>query len=266
MTGTLLLLGAALLLWPASAAGRRARWVASTGPRVRLLTTVTSLPRPALWGAAAAAGAALLSTPLVAVLAGAVATLAARAADRRRTGAREELRLAALAEALAALAAELRSGRSLTEATAAAGDACADEESGRALARAVVGAEGAGSSAGVPAGPEVEDALQRVSAAAGLSRRTGCSLAAVLGAVEDDLRGRSRQRRDLRSATAGPRASAALLAGLPLLALAMGSGIGADPWRVLTTTASGQVLLVLGVSLEGAGVAWSARLVRRAVR
>jgi tight adherence protein B len=45
----------------------------------------------------------------------------------------------------------------------------------------------------------------------------------------------------------------------------MGSGIGADPWAVLTTTGAGQLLLVLGVALEGVGLAWSARLVRRAV-
>jgi tight adherence protein B len=57
-----------------------------------------------------------------------------------------------------------------------------------------------------------------------------------------------------------------LLAGLPVLGLAMGSGVGADPWRVLTTTSTGQVLLVVGVALELAGVAWSGRLVRRAVR
>jgi tight adherence protein B len=266
VTGSLLLLGGALLLWPGSAAVRRARWVAATGHRAGLLTTVASLPRPVLWGATAAAVAALLSTPLVAVLAGTVATLAARGTDRRRTGVQEEVRLTALAEALSALAAELRSGRSLTEATTAAVASCADEESGQALARAVVGAEGADPDGGMPPATEIGHALHRVAAAAALSRRTGCSLAAVLGAVEDDLRARSRQRRDLRSATAGPRASAALLAGLPLLALAMGSGIGADPWRVLTTTPTGQVLLVLGVALEGTGLAWSARLVRRAVR
>jgi tight adherence protein B len=46
----------------------------------------------------------------------------------------------------------------------------------------------------------------------------------------------------------------------------MGSGVGADPWRVLTTTGTGQVLLVAGVALELTGVAWSSRLVRRAVR
>jgi tight adherence protein B len=61
-------------------------------------------------------------------------------------------------------------------------------------------------------------------------------------------------------------ASAAVLAALPLLGLAMGTGVGADPWRVLTTTGPGRVLLVAGVLLELCGLAWSRRLVHRAVR
>ena len=111
-----------------------------------------------------------------------------------------------------------------------------------------------------------DPALARIAAAVQLSGRTGCSLAAVAGAVEDDLRARHRQRAELRAATAAPRASAALLAALPLVGLAMGSGIGADPWGVLTGTATGQVLLVAGVALEAAGLTWSRRLVARAVR
>jgi tight adherence protein B len=110
------------------------------------------------------------------------------------------------------------------------------------------------------------DALRRISAAVRLSVRTGCSLAAVLGAVEDDLRARRRSRQELRAATAGPDASATVLAGLPALGLAMGSGVGADPWHVLTATGTGQVLLVAGVALELAGLAWARRLVRRALR
>jgi tight adherence protein B len=99
-----------------------------------------------------------------------------------------------------------------------------------------------------------------------LSTRTGCSLAAVLAALEDDLRARRRAQAELRAAVAGPQASAVLLSCLPALGLAMGSGVGADPWRVLTTTGTGQVLLVLGVALEVSGVVWSGRLVRRAMR
>ncbi|WNV76215.1 pilus assembly protein TadB [Geodermatophilus sp. DSM 44513] len=263
MSGGLLLLAAALLAWPGPAALWRERravtpW-ADAGARLR-----AAVPLPVLAAAAATALGGLVSTPLVAVLAGGCAALAARAVLRRRAGARQEAGLAALVEALSALGAELRSGRSLDEATRAAVAACADGDSGRALARAVRAPED-------DAGPareagELGRALARVAAAARLSTRTGCSLAAVVGAVEDDLRARSRQRLELHSATAGAQASAALLAALPVLGLLMGGGVGADPWRVLTTTATGQVLLVAGVGLEVAGLAWSARLVRRAVR
>ncbi|SNS67072.1 tight adherence protein B [Geodermatophilus pulveris] len=264
MSGGLLLLAAALLAWPGPAALRRerrrpaTRW-ADAGARL-----LAAVPLPAAAAAAAAAVAGLASTPLVAVLAGGCAALAARAGLRRRAGVRQEAGLAALVEALAALAAELRSGRSLDEATRTAVAACADDGSGRALARAVRAPEdGAGRP---PDADELGCALARVAAAARLSARTGCSLAAVVGAVEDDLRARARQRLELHSATAGAQASAALLAGLPVLGLLMGGGVGADPWRVLTTTATGQVLLVAGVGLEVGGLAWSARLVRRAVR
>jgi tight adherence protein B len=46
----------------------------------------------------------------------------------------------------------------------------------------------------------------------------------------------------------------------------MGSGVGADPWHVLTATGAGHLLLMLGVGLELTGIAWSARLTARAVR
>ncbi|MGY1679699.1 type II secretion system F family protein [Geodermatophilus sp. SYSU D01176] len=262
MTGGLVLLAAALLLWPGPAARRRERCRSVARRTVAGPLPVAGLPLPAVAAAGAGAVGALLSTPLVAALAGVCAALAARAELRRRAATREGAGLAALGEALTALGAELRSGRSLDEATRAAVAVCADDESGRALTRAVRSPEDGGAE---PDG-ELGVALGRVAAAARLSARTGCSLAAVVGAVEDDLRARSRQRLELRSATAGSQASAALLAGLPVLGLVMGAGVGADPWRVLTTTVPGQALLVAGVALEVAGLAWSARLVRRAVR
>jgi tight adherence protein B len=210
--------------------------------------------------ASAAAGAAL-STPLVTALAAALAFAAARSWTVRAGARRTEDRLRSLTEGLGALGAELRSGRSFDASTEAAVGACADDECGAALARAL---RAPGSAA--PRDDELGAALERVAAGVLLSARTGCSLAAVAAAVEDDLRAGQRLRQELRTATAGPRASAALLAGLPLLGLAMGSGVGADPWRVLTTTGTGQVLLAVGVALELAGLVWSERLVRRAVR
>jgi len=257
--------GLAVLLWPDARADRRFRLRRLTVPR-RPSSRVGSPRSPAPVGSTAAAGAivlgAIVSTPLVAVLAGVLAGLAGRAWNRRRDDESGQRRLVGLTAGLTALAADLRSGRSLEEATDAAAAACGDEQTGRALLRAVRAPEQpAVGGADVLSGP-----LARLSGAVLLSGRTGCSLAEVVSSVEDDLRARSRAELELRSATAGPRAGAMLLAGLPVLGLAMGSGVGADPWRVLTTTGTGQALLVAGVGLELVGVAWSSRLVRRAVR
>lgn len=263
MTVALLAAACAAVLWPGARAGVRRRLRGVTGGaagagrrRVRL---------PLLAAAGAATVAAGVSTPLVALLAGGSAALAARAWAARRAGADAEARLAALAEALGALAAELRAGRALDEAARGAAGACSDRECGAALVRAVRAPGAVGSGGGDPpaGGNELAAELGRLSAAVVLSGRTGCSLATVVTAVEDDLRARLRRRRALLVATAGPRSSARLLAGLPVLGLAMGSGIGADPWQVLTETGPGQVLLVGGVLLEVAGIAWTNRLIRR---
>lgn len=258
MSACLLCLAAALLAWPARSRADRRGGRGSRG----WLSRQTSVALLAGCGTAVLVGVA--STVLVGCLAGSCSVLAARAWLTGRRKARAGAALVALAELLGAFAAELRSGRPVEAAIDTAVAACGDEECRRAAGPALRAA----ASGGVPIatrGPLAE-ATGRVTAAVRLSSRTGCSLAAVLAAVEDDLRDRHRQALEARTATAGPRASAALLAALPLLALAMGGGIGADPWRVLTTTVPGEALLVGGVLLELAGVAWSGRLIRRALR
>ncbi|SNR38504.1 type II secretion system F family protein [Blastococcus mobilis] len=262
MIGALSIAALAVLLWP-DGRGRGAQRLRAMGHRADIRRTSGERPVPATAAVLSAAVAAVLSTPLVAGLAAGVAFLGARSWVARRSERRVERRLESLTEGLGALAADLRSGRALDAATEAALAACADAESAAALACALR------APAAAPApGPDQEltAALQRIAAGVLLSTRTGCSLAAVTAAVEDDLRARHRLRLHLRTATAGPRASAMVLAGLPLLGLAMGSGVGADPWKVLTTTASGQVLMVVGTALELAGLSWSGHLVRRALR
>ena len=259
MTGALLAAALAVLLWPARATGRRIRQVVVDAEVARPWTAAVSTPVAA--AVTSAAVAAALSTPLVAGLAASLAFVAGRSWAGRVRARRSADRLRSLTEGLGALGAELRSGRSFEAATEAAVAACADDECGAALARALRIPD----TAAAP-DDELGAALDRVSAGVLLSARTGCSLAAVAAAVEDDLRAGQRLRQELRTATAGPRASAMLLAGLPLVGLAMGSGVGADPWRVLTTSGPGQVLLVVGVALEVLGLLWSERLVRRAAR
>jgi tight adherence protein B len=260
VTAALLAAALAIVAWPSSSAVRRRRLVAVTGRRAG--RAPGDVPVPVLAGVLAAAVGSVLGTPLVAVLAGVAAGAGARAWETGRRARQDGARLLAVTEGLGALAAELRSGRSLDAAAEAAVAACADEDSGAALARAIR----AGVVEPSTSADALREALGRIAAGVRLSGRTGCSLAAVVAAVEDDLRARHRNQLELRSATAGPRASALLLAGLPVLGLAMGNGIGADPWRVLTATGTGQVLLVAGVGLELAGIAWSRRLVERALR
>lgn len=259
MSAALLAAAVSLFLWPAR------RRVPGSGPPTPRPARRHRTPRradvvAAGLGAALVAGA--VSTPLVAVLACGAAVVSVRGTRARAARATEDARLRALAEALGGLAGDLRAGRPTGEAAAAAVAACGDPVVGDALAGALGGAPPPAASAR----GRWEQAVDRLAAGVRLSARTGCSLAAIACAVEDDLRARSRLQAELRAATAAPRASALLLAGLPVLAFVMGSGIGADPWRVLTRTSVGQVLLVVGVGLEAAGLAWSARLVRRALR
>jgi tight adherence protein B len=258
--GALLSAALAVLLWPDRRAAGRARLATVIGGRPRRSGWSGELPVPPVAGLAAAGVAGALSTPLVAALAGVAAFLGARAWVAGLRGGATEDQLLALTEGLAALAADLRSGRSLEAATETAAAACGDADCGRALARALRSPDPRW---GADRDVVLTGALERITAAVQLSERTGCSLAAVAGAVEDDLRARRRHRLELRAAVAAPKASAMLLAGLPVLGLAMGSGVGADQWGVLTTTAIGQVLLVAGVALELAGLAWTGRLVRR---
>jgi tight adherence protein B len=256
VTGALLCLGGALLAWPTGAPGRPGRLAPVTRRRpdpARLLTGRSGVVLPALLAAAAGL---VLSTPVVAALAAGCAASVGRAVQQRGRAAAAERATRALVEALGVLVAELRAGRPLLDATAAAVAGCPDPATAAVLGPVL--------RLGEPP-PSADPALVRIAAAVRLSARTGCSLAGVTTAVEDDLRARLHAEEELRSAVAGPRASAVVLAGLPVLGLLMGSGVGADPWRVLTTTGSGTLLLVLGVTLELAGIAWTGRLVRRAV-
>jgi tight adherence protein B len=92
----------------------------------------------------------------------------------------------------------------------------------------------------------------------------GAGLAAGLDRLEAALRAERDQRADLRAQLAGPRSTAVMLAGLPVLGLALGTALGADPLHVLLHTGAGLACLLVGGLLEGLGMWWAMRIVKGA--
>jgi tight adherence protein B len=92
----------------------------------------------------------------------------------------------------------------------------------------------------------------------------GAGLAAGLDRLEGALRAERDQRADLRAQLAGARSTAVMLAGLPVLGLALGTALGADPLHVLLHTGAGLGCLLVGGLLEGLGMWWAMRIVRGA--
>jgi tight adherence protein B len=92
----------------------------------------------------------------------------------------------------------------------------------------------------------------------------GAGLADGLDRLEGALRAERDQRADLRAQLAGPRSTAVMLAGLPVLGLLLGAALGADPLHVLLHTGAGLGCLAAGAVLEGAGLWWALRVVKGA--
>jgi len=196
---------------------------------------------------------------------------------RRRAG--RDCRTAAtaatgLSDALGILVAELRAGAHPGDAITAAAETQVDgsPDAGtdvvRALSAVAAAARLGGDVAAMlrSAGPSPLRAwLGRLADAWSLADRYGIPLADLLDAVRSDTEHRVRFAAEVQARLAGPRATAAVLAGLPLLGLALGQAMGVAPLHVLCQTVVGQVLLVIGTAAACVGVLWSARLVSGAV-
>jgi tight adherence protein B len=124
----------------------------------------------------------------------------------------------------------------------------------------------------IEAGARPEDALREVAAppsaehALRVAGAAGVPPAEALAGVDRDLQARSDLAHAVTGAVAGARASAALLAGLPLLGLLLGAAMGARPLDFLAGSGAGRLVCCVGVLLDAAGVAWTQRLVARAER
>jgi tight adherence protein B len=261
---------AAMVCWPSAPGrgrlaalgpgrgGRSARmgWLTADW-RLETLAFVTSM-----------VAGAMLANVGGAIAAGMVSLLGAhswRAARRER---RRNAELAALVDAVGLMVAELRAGAHPVAAASAASTGEASVH--RVLASAAAGAR---LGARVPvlltrhaaSEPAIADGLGRLASAWELAEQHGVALADLVEAVRTDLDTRLRLAGELRAQLAGPRATAIVLAMLPVLGVALGESVGAGPWRVLSETLTGQVLLAVGTTLACAGTAWSGRIMARAV-
>lgn len=224
------------------------------------------LPARALWWAAAPAAAAVvvLVHPTV-VLAAAilVGTLCAR---RRGSSARARRRAesAALRDGLDMVAGELRAGAH----PVAAFDAAGTEVGGdigewlrTVAARGRLGADVAAGIRSVATVSATPDSWIRLAVCWQLAQSHGLAIATLMRTAHHDIVERERFRARVDAGLAGARTTAAVLAGMPVLGIALGQLIGADPVAFLLSGGVGGVLLVIGIALSCLGLYWSDRIV-----
>lgn len=112
-------------------------------------------------------------------------------------------------------------------------------------------------------GPGAEG-LRLLAACWRIGAERGGTLATVLDGLAGALRDEEAQRQDVAVQLAGPRATARLLALLPLLGLGMAAALGAHPIPFLCSTLPGLACLITGTTLNLLGLHWTRRLAKSA--
>ena len=237
--------------------------------RLRSARAAPSWTPSALWGPPAGAAGLLLGGPVLGALLLALGLALPRflaARERSRRASRERARAL---EALGLLAAELRAGRPPAEALTGAAEVAVDGS--RAVLAAAAGAARTGGdvpaallSGGSGGSGEVRT-WRSLATCWAVCTEAGHGLAAGVERLEAGLRAAQEQRRAVDAELAGPRATAGLLAVLPLAGVGLAVALGADPLHVLLHTTAGLVCLVGGLTADLLGWLWTRALVRRAL-
>lgn len=226
-------------------------------------------PRRAWVLTAAVAGPATAAVvaPPTAVVAGAV--IVATFAMRRRSArgrVRRAAEAAALQGALGVLVGELRVGAHPVvafEAAAAEVDGTVAISLQAVAARARLGADVAAGLRSVAAHSTLAGHWERLSVCWHLAQTQGLAIVALVRAAQRDIVERERFAAHVAAGMAGARATAAILAGLPVLGVGLGQLIGAEPLGFLLSGGVGGWLLMIGVTLACAGLWWSDRITDR---
>lgn len=263
-------------------------WATTPGSRRRSRTwrPWPSLPRAAVragraaaeraradGGLAAAAGCLAVgavtalagASPLPLLAAALLAAPAARWGRRRVVRAAAARRADAVIDCCATVAAEVRAGRQPGPALCAAGTDGLGVPGAAVRAAARYGGDVPAALRAAADRPGTEG-LRGVAACWQVAVDGGASLASGLDRVADALRAERDRHEDLEAQLAGPRATALMLAALPVFGLLLGTVMGAEPLRVLLHSPAGLACLAVGALLEWAGLAWVAALTRAAGR
>ena len=108
--------------------------------------------------------------------------------------------------------------------------------------------------------------LSMLASAWEVASRSGAGLADVVSRISTMVRVDAARKRQVDAALGGARATARLFAVLPVLGVALGTGLDADPVRILTATPAGAWCLCTGTSLAAAGLVWVECLADKAAR
>ncbi|WP_055476949.1 hypothetical protein [Gordonia sp. HS-NH1] len=221
-------------------------------------------------------GALLVGGLPAAVAAGIVVTIVLWVRRRRLAEKRRDRRMDELLLALSLMIAELSVGappvracevavaelRRRDPGDAGSGTGIADGLEAMACRAALGGSViDPASGADVRVGGETDgESWRRIGVAWQIADDRGLPMVDLLGAVRSDLQARRGFADRTRAGLSGPRATAAVLAGLPLLGMALGQATGAGPIQVLLGGGLGGILLMAGCGLVAAGIGWSERI------
>ncbi len=249
-----LLLCAALLVTPPPRLSRR--WVRGRAGTGRMFAAV----------AAVVLAGVVLIQPTAGLAAAILVTTVWVRRRRRLRLVRRRSEGKSLATAMELLAGELRVGAHPARALAVAG---AEGVGGvgvalRAVAsRCELGGDAVGGLLAVSETSVVPGHWARLAAYWGLAVRYGLPISTLIRAAHSDLVERERFSERVDAGLAGARATAAILAGLPVFGVALGELFGAQPIELLLGAGFGGWLLVTGVVLACGGLFWADRITDR---